>query len=112
MGILRCRKSLSRRATRQRRCHSQLKKRENKPKLDYRRCRHNRGRPCCGRIFLVAAFGARRRQHCAIRKHLLLVLETGRRVPRLPVASAVPEKSIAVLPFENLSERKGERFLH
>ena len=32
--------------------------------------------------------------------------------PPAPSTGAVPEKSIAVLPFENLSDDKTERFLH
>ena len=41
--------------------------------------------------------------------HLLLVLLRSP-VPRL--LTAVPEKSIAVLPFENLSDEKAERLFH
>ena len=107
MAIRRCRKSLSRRATRQRRCQSQPKG-QNKPELDYRCCRHNRGRSCVGGFFLsrrgtVAAALSRSQAPCSSPARCP--------APRL-LSASVPEKSIAVLPFENLSDDKAERLLH
>ncbi len=58
LAILRCRRSFSKRDTRQRRCQSQLKSQEEAEAGFCCRCAGPHRRTCCGRILVVAAFRA------------------------------------------------------